>query len=269
MKIKNKKLRTKYKKFKFFIYRLRRLIPNFIKYGTNDIFDTVEIETLTICNRQCDYCPNKNYPRPKAYMPTELFKKIVDQLAEIKFSDKFHPHFYGEPLLDKRLPELIAYTRKKLPLAKIVIFTSGDFLTKEMFDKLIQAGASGFFVSQHDDEMSLTMKNLFKQLNNKEREKILYRILKDGDIPLTNRGGLVKVENKKPVMKKCIMPSDRLTIDYKGKVVLCCNDYFSKYTFGDLNTERLMDIWRRNAFKKIRKDLRHGIFNLEICKNCF
>ena len=38
-------------------------LRKFIKYGTADMFDDIDIETTTFCNRRCSYCPNSLFDR--------------------------------------------------------------------------------------------------------------------------------------------------------------------------------------------------------------
>lgn len=80
---------------------------NLITVGSLDFFSIIEIETITECNRKCVYCPNYQYDRGKHLMSEKCYKKIIDELAGIGFRGRVSPHFYGEPLLDKRLPDLI------------------------------------------------------------------------------------------------------------------------------------------------------------------
>ena len=64
------------------------------------------------------------------------------------------------------------------------------------------------------------------------------------------------------------MPGQNLTVDVKGQVVLCCNDYQSTIRFGNLNSEKILDIWNKPHFKSIREELKIGNFQLDICKKC-
>lgn len=239
-------------------------LNNLVKYKKWDMFKGLEIETNSVCNRKCSFCPNYYYKREKGLMDERLFKKIIMELAEIKFNGKIAPHFYGEPLLDKRLSRLMRFAKEKLPRCRIQINTNGDLLTKEKFDLLVNNGVDKFLITQYDKEMPENIKLLFRNLSKKDKKRIVYRRYED--IGLMNRGGLLNIKNKK--IKKCTLPSDGVVIDFKGKVILCCNDYFSKYVFGDLNKEKLMEIWNKDNFKKIRKELRQGIFKLDICKKC-
>ena len=86
---------------------------------------------------------------------------------------------------------------------------------------------------------------------------------------MSNRGGEMNIENpldfSKPV---CTYPQGEVNIDYLGNIVLCSNDYHSSIVFGNLNDENLLDVWDSPHYKKIRKEIRKGIFNLPICQKC-
>lgn len=234
------------------------------RHHTFDFFKEVELETITTCNRRCQNCPVNTHPKKPMIMDERLYTKIIDELSDIGFKGSVSPHNYGEPLLDKRLPRFMEYTRKKLPDSYIIIYSNGDFLTKELFDKLIKAGVNRFKITQYDENMSKTMKKLFSSLTKKEKKKIYYRTLKE--LPLWNKGGVLDIKGKK--VNKCNRPLTTVVIDCKGQIVLCCNDYFSSVAFGNLNKEKLIDIWNKPAYRKARKDIKRGVYNYDICKKC-
>ncbi|OIO79852.1 MAG: hypothetical protein COW11_02875 [Candidatus Omnitrophica bacterium CG12_big_fil_rev_8_21_14_0_65_43_15] len=241
-----------------------------LKYGTTDIFNDVLIETTTHCNRRCSYCPNSVFPRGlkenEKLMPTELFKKIIGDLRGINFKGRISPHLYGEPLLDKRLPDLMEYVRRNLPQAKVVIFTNGDFLNAGILDRLYEAGVRSYYISLHENskEAVREISDLIKYIRkNKKKIRIDTQIFYE-DTPLFTRAGLVKPNNIAENLS-CLYP---LTINYKGDVLVCCNDYLGESAFGNLEKERLMDIWNKSGFKKIREELNRKIYTLDICKRC-
>ncbi len=241
---------------------------NLITIGSTDFFSIIEIETTTECNRKCVYCPNYKYDRGKHLMSEKLFKKIIDELSSINFRGRVSSHFYGEPLLDKRLPVLLKHVREKLPFSSIVIFSNGDYLTIDLFHKLIESGVNQFCITEHGGSMSKNMRKLMDYIKDKPHldDKLFYFKLTP-ETPLFNRGGLVDP----PVVikfEKCRAPSDVVVIDYKGNVVLCCNDYLSSVVFGNLEKESLIQIWKKPFYKKVRKDTRQGIIDLDICKKC-
>ena len=98
------------------------------RYGVDSsfMFRCVELEVNSMCNRKCSYCPNVSAQRPTGYMTESLFQKIVADLAEMDFDGNVSYHFYGEPLLDKRLLGFVEYkTHAKL---SVVVRREGDGL---------------------------------------------------------------------------------------------------------------------------------------------
>jgi len=248
-------------------------------YSRNDVFTHVQIQTTSVCNRACPYCPNHYMHRGKEFMDTDIFKTIINQLAEFKWIKEIHPHRYNEPLLDDRLPMLMSYARTKLPYVRIVIYTNGDFLTPERFHTLIQSGVDSFLVTQHQtyengqyaSRMPEAIIHLFQDstIPIKEKRKIIYQEIKIGD-RLSNRGGTVSLGDKVQLRKRCIKPNLILSIDYEGRVLLCCEQPSSNDgpVFGDLGRETIMDVWEKPFFKKVREDLRNGNLYLATCKKC-
>lgn len=198
-------------------------------------------------------------------MKEAVFYKLIYELAGIGFSGTLSPHFYGEPLLDKRLEKFIAHTRERLPKVYIELFTNGDFLTGERFGKLVEAGVDVFRVTQHDDKQPEHITDLLDSLKGKNDKSRLCLInFEDGEA-LYNRGGLMEVDNPASMIF-CNLTT--VTINYEGNVVLCCQDYFSRHTFGNIETESVVDIWSKREFKVLRDRIKCGDWPLEICEKC-
>lgn len=277
------------RRVRLFIRKPYIKLRNRLKYGEVDFFSAVEFENITTCNRRCSYCPNSIYERGlaknKKIMEESLFKKIVEELAVIKFSGRISPVFFGEPLLDDRLVDWIKYVRENLPDALIIIHSNGDILTFELHNNLIKAGVNIFVITEHGDEMSCNMRNLLEKFHvvkyeddymhnvayapiGQKKATILYRDLKKNN-NLYNRGGLLKDMPAIKVEKTiCELPSEILLIDYQGNIILCCNDYFSKIKFGNIKDESILDIWNKKEFKDTRSQLRKGDFRFDMCKKC-
>lgn len=76
------------------------------------------IETTSRCNLRCRMCPRLDMQRPMQDMPTELFQRVIDQIAEAdarREVDLVALHGFGEPLLHQRLLEMIEYAGQRLP----------------------------------------------------------------------------------------------------------------------------------------------------------
>lgn len=250
-----------------FFYKLLRcnrydLILRGIGKDTDAPFDQINIETCSMCNRRCSFCPVNQDKTPKRMMPDELFDKVEQQLKELNFQGLVGLNNYGEPLLDKRLSTFVKRIKKLN--CQIIIDTNGDFLTKEKFRELVDAGANMIYVSQHDLEPSETIKNLFAQISPAEWKYISYGTIEEGSIGLTNRGGLVKVNTLYPFY--CNLK--RITVRADGNVSFCCNDYYNEVALGNINEKKLIDIWNSPFYRKIRNEIKRGVFNLEFCKRC-
>ena len=73
----------------------------------DSLFEEIEFETLSYCNRKCDYCPNATWERFGAnehfFMAEEVFQTLIKQLKDLGFKGQIAPHLYGEPMSDPRL----------------------------------------------------------------------------------------------------------------------------------------------------------------------
>lgn len=251
--------------------RIAYSIYNLLLHRSGDFFIAVDAETITTCNRRCIYCPNSRFERSllknERRMDTALFYKLINELSKIGFIGRFSPNFYDEPLMDKRLPSLLKYVRTKLPFANISLYSNGDLLTIELYKRLVASGVNTFYIAQHSQEEQPSMKVLieYRQLHGGGDVELMYRKLYPGEI--TNRAGLI--ESGCPLEGRCCRrPSDIVTIDVDGNVILCCNDYFSSVIFGNIRNENLLDVWNKSDYKKLRKQLKRGIFDLPICRRC-
>jgi radical SAM protein with 4Fe4S-binding SPASM domain len=240
-----------------FILRNRRC-------NTEALFKSVEIESTSICNRKCPFCPVAYDNSQKVIMSDEIFNKIITELKDLNFKSEIAFSGYGEPLLDKRLEEFVKRIKKELG-SFVEIVTNGDFLTYERFKHLISEGANVFRLSQHDKEPSEAIKLLFGNIKKDELKYIIYQTANEGSVTFTNRGG--SVPGLKTLHPFYCSPM-HIIIRADGSVPLCCNDYYKEINFGNIKEERLIDIWNKPFYRKIRNEIKKGIFNLPICKRC-
>lgn len=107
----------------------------------------IRIDPSNLCNFKCEFCPTgdsellKSVGRPKGIMDFELFCRIIDEISS--FPTKLKKlYFYkdGEPLINKKLPEMIAYATSKQVAEEYWITTNGSLLNPEINNKLINAG---------------------------------------------------------------------------------------------------------------------------------
>lgn len=248
-KVTRRSLHTTWLKYYLQVFRMEviRKIKLKMHYKKTGLVST-NIETRSVCNRQCEFCFNhpRFDPRPQGAMPVELWQSIINQLAEIGFAGRIGPHFYNEPLLDKRLPELIEYARAKLPWTWIQINSNGDLLTEDLLLKLYHCGVNFFFVTNYDEEDKLILSELQKKY------PALIKVVKNSDMWRTDRGGEIFHKNK--IMNApCLRPQSQLVVNWEGEVLLCCMDFYAETSFGNLKDDKLFKLWSKGEFSRIKK----------------
>ncbi|MFH1225003.1 MAG: radical SAM/SPASM domain-containing protein [Candidatus Diapherotrites archaeon] len=228
----------------------------------------VLFETGSACNRKCAWCPNYTTDRGNHFLGDKVFYKVMAELKEMKFEGRVSFSMYNEPLLDKRLPKFIEHVRKNIPSAYIYLNTNGDALTSDVWKSLRGKGLDYANVSQYDGKINENIEKILNGLDSGERKHLGAHIFDLNTI--NNRAGLIKSRAlEKPLQEKCSRPSYQLCINYKGEVVVCCNDYHGSVTVGDAGKESIKDLWSNYVFKFYRKKLSEGDrASLELCNLC-
>ncbi len=105
--------------------------------------DHVQIQTITGCNASCIFCPNGRTRRdiPKGRrMDWDLYRSIVDQSIAMGIR-RYSAYLMNEPMLDRELPERVAYITARIQKPRYVKVTShGGLLTEGMARGLLDAG---------------------------------------------------------------------------------------------------------------------------------
>ena len=240
----------------------------------NHLFHHVEIETVNRCNGVCSFCPvnAKAEQRPYALMEDKIFKKIIDELAELKYDGRLAIFSNNEPLLDKRIIPFHKYAREKLPNARMHLYTNGTLMTREVFEELIQY-LDELIIDNYNQDLELIpaskMIQEYAQDNPEIMKKVTIVLRKPHEI-LTSRGGDAPNRTEVSIEKNisCVHPFQQLIIRPDGKVSLCCNDPLGRSTMGDVTKQSLIDIWYGEAFSAVRNSIINGRENFEHCKNC-
>ena len=121
-----------------------------VNYETPPDFpERLHIQTISYCNATCLFCA---YPRivntvSHGIMEDAVYQKIIDEAALYQ-PKRISLLLMNEPLLDKKLPERIAYAKQKLgDSTEITITSNGSLLTQKIIDKLIDAGLDRIKIS--------------------------------------------------------------------------------------------------------------------------
>jgi MoaA/NifB/PqqE/SkfB family radical SAM enzyme len=228
------------------------------------------IEISSQCNRRCSFCPNSLYNRGIAYMDEGLYRRVIDELKEMHFGGRLSFTMYNEPLLDRRLPDLVEYARKQLPAAFFYLNTNGDLLDISTWKSLRTAGIDWFNVSQYDGRLNDNIVKLLSQLEGEEAKHIHVNTF-NATRSAYNRGGLVGFGDmlNSPLREPCFRPFVQLNINCSGKAVLCCDDYLGLVEVGDTNHQHVADIWKSRILNTYRRKLLiGGRASLALCDKC-
>ena len=88
----------------------------------------IQLETTSLCPCRCIMCPGYNAPRKNKFMEDSLIDQIIDECAPE--GTVMQLLFYGDPLLDKRIVDIVRKCKvKELPT---VITTVGRQLTPQL-----------------------------------------------------------------------------------------------------------------------------------------
>lgn len=147
--------------------------------------DHIQIQTITGCNASCIFCPNgktrRNIPKGRR-MDWDLYRSLVDQSIAMGIR-RYSVYLMNEPMLDRELPERVAYITARIKKPQYVKVTShGGLLTERMARGLLDSGLNKLKISVQ----SLNA-DTYRQIMGLPLEKTLKNI--DRFLALKKQGG--------------------------------------------------------------------------------
>ncbi len=239
-------------------------VKNLVDHLDPHYIQAITVEISTACNRRCVYCPVALHSRKQEIIDPETFGLILARIREIDWAGPLDFIHYNEPLLVPNIVQLVAQAHATCPYAELMLTTNGDRLTADLVTTLIAAGISQFNVTRHPP-YSAGWDHRIGELRAQFPDHIHF-LMSPGDEGWTNRGGLVTPPGPILVQSHCLSPQN-LVITIDAKVVLCCNDFFKVHVIADLRERCIHDIYYGD-FADIRRNLRKGKIDLDICRRC-
>lgn len=259
---------------------------NIVDGKGTQLFNSVLFELRTRCNGRCSFCAANIHTddRQDITMSLELYRSIIDQLAELDFSGRIAFHGNSEPLLVRNLPEYVAYARRVLPRSTLQIVSNGRALNNAMGAALLEAGIDELNINVYNDDLSAPLPDRIRKFDeevlkpflaaNPDRAKtFVYSVLKRQETAfLGNRAGTAP--NKGALTKRnfrgfCQYPFKQLHLTADGRVAKCCQDFYFSDPVGDASRERIIDIWRGEPLNTLREQLlRHDRTANAMCAVC-
>lgn len=246
------------------------------------LFSLIEFNLSGLCNRTCVFCPRVDpaiFPNRNEHIPLELYEKIMRELAELSYTGMINYAGFGEPLLTKRLDVLITMTKRHCPSARLEMVTNGDSATAERLRALFDAGLDTLLVSMYDGPEQLPHFERMREEAGLTNEQLLLRVRwlpaeQHFGIALSNRGGSVEIREagvtrlSEPLKRRCHYPFYMVMVDYDGSLLLCPHDWGKKLVIGNLNQDRIVDLWDGDAMQQVRKRLAAADRDFAPCDVC-
>ena len=262
--------------------------------------DIVQIESTNLCNAKCVFCPRDEMHRRQGVMEFDLFRKIVDECAELGITH-VRVHNYGEPFLDKQLVEKVRYAKGR-GIREVGMISNGSLITEELAQGMIDAGldainisvdASGkevFESTRLNLEYDVVIRNVetlvrLRNAAGKRRPKLILSFVRQNNsadeqqfiehwrkvadkihiTDLHNWAGTLNATSD--VNFPCYRMWQTFTVLWDGRVSLCCADFDGRHILGDLRTQSIAQVWNGPAYLEVRRQhLESG--GPEICRSC-
>lgn len=270
----------------------------------------VDVEISSRCNLRCPMCYTTTEAFKskvnKQFMDLDLFKKIVDELAQGEvFSIRLS--WRGESFIHPDVIECIRYAKQK-GIKEVSTLTNGFRLDEELFTQAMEAGIDWITISidglgamYEQIRKPATFERALEKIRNYARIKreagrikpvikvqsILPAVVDNLDeyysifSPVTDMVSanplidyLHKDDPGKIVYDEafvCPQLYQRLAVGADGKYMLCMNDTESEYVIGDARTDSILKVWHGEPLTRAREShrLHRGVKDYPICARCY
>ena len=261
---------------------------------------SIGLSPSDICNFRCNYCNQSTEAGIKdaqilkwdnfiilTQQIEEMLEKATDDIKIIRFVGN------GEPLVNKKLPEMVGYIKDRKIASRIEVTTNGSLLTHEYSDALIDAGLTRLLVSvqgtttkkyneicdynmdidkfvdqisyfyRHRKQCHLYVKTMNVALDGEKDEKKFYDTYRDisDTICVENLMNACADVDYSTITSKDVKYATRYGGDFKEKI--CCDTlfmYLNIHSNGDVDCCgcKYPPLYLGNLYKTPMKDLWNG-----------
>jgi len=291
---------------KFYKKILEKRIKKVSKIYTEKPY-CLRIENTNICNGHCTMCPREKMSRSSGIMDFELYKKIVDEAAEMKI-DYINLHNFGEPLIDQNFSEKVIYAKSK-GIKNVTTNSNGLLLNSKTAKKIIDSGLDKIFIS-----VDAVSKDIYEKVRPRFNYETLIENIKNF-IALRKSGNkktpelivnFVSIKENAHEAKRfinnwkniadhanisfshdwagnqdnlrmdqikysypCRLLWTELVVSWNGDYLLCCQDYDGSVVLGKVTDCSIKNIWQSKTLNAYRRrQLEVGRNGLALCENC-
>jgi hypothetical protein len=111
------------------------------------------LETMSLCNAACDFCPYPGLERKGVSMPDRLIEKILNEISDVGTRPPFHINLsrVNEPFLDTRILDISEEIERRFPEARNMFFTNGTPLSETILLRLSRLKQVDFLMVSVND----------------------------------------------------------------------------------------------------------------------
>ena len=272
-----------------------------------DFPKSILIETCSLCQGQCIFCPYKDIRRGQEteYLGEDIVAKVLSEIRNYNVK-RISLFSNNEPLMDLRIYEFVKMTSTMLPNVEITLSTNGILLSEQVVNKLYENGLTTFYISiptlNSDDYKQIMGIELDRVLNqirkfyNTEQASMLRiaapkarsfdefafreEFRKNGikvcpwDIEYVDSWQLDKEKLDKyfdsnSVSELCDRPMDQAVISANGNMTICCRDWRESVVLGNVKDNSIYEIWHGQKYRNIQELIGNCAYeDIAVCKDC-
>lgn len=208
-------------------------------------------------------------------MPDDMFYRIIDQAVDMGYTGMVNLQHFNEPLQDPRIVKFCTYAHDKSVFEAVRFHSNGDLLT-ERRAKELDGHVDHIRFAFYDDIGGRPMDFSVQQ----ERESLFRSWFQKTELSFTGGGHMITHYSPLPGLqeyinnarnKPCISDvRDRLIIDHRGEMLLCCDDIEGLWDLGNAENMTLEELWWSDKHVKIMEILSQpgGREEYDYCFNC-
>jgi len=242
----------------------KNLINNLFFYTRN-----VLIETTNRCNYSNIHlkCP-LSLIKEKKILSFDYICKVLDELGKYDFSGIIYPFNYSEPLIDPRFFLIIREIKKRVPKARVWIYTNGFMVDDNMLKELDDLGIERINFSVYSESEGIYIHKMI--LRNRDSMNVTLRAYQRYPFCQKMNDKISWYEsNPININRGCPSPYKFLTINSFGEVIICCHDWKRKHVLGNIKEESIKDIFLKDEVIEMYYNLIKGDRNkYYLCSRC-
>ena len=227
------------------------------------LFQRLEIETHSECNRRCVTCLRNSIPDREAvaswFSPNSLhvddIKRVLEQSQAIGFNGEVCLSHYNEPLMDERIVDIAVMVRS-MGFKQIFLASNADFLTPELAQGLDGVVSYiGFAFYMGEPNLSKRME-WTKSLFRKTRLTLAAGAPEDQHM-VTHFSPIADVIQlgRQHQNNKCVRPLRRMIVNHRGDMLLCCDDLIGHYDLGSIHQSTIEELWYSEKHQHLVREL--------------